>query len=89
MALFVSLGGFFVQEPNTVVTWTTSIGNNLDRQVLTQAPNIVDDLFAGPATLVVLNQAVVASSSGIVYQVTIQNPGPRAVRYNLNAQDPL
>ena len=89
MALFVSVGGFFTQQPGPPVTWTTTIGNNLDRRIVIQAPNINDDLFAGPAHLAVLNQAVVASDSGLNYQVTIQNPGLRPVTYNLNIQDPL
>ncbi|HEX7288664.1 MAG TPA: hypothetical protein VF532_20940 [Candidatus Angelobacter sp.] len=89
MALLVSIGGFFTQQPGTVVTWTISLFNNQDRRVVTLAPNINDDLFAGPATLVVLNQIVVASDHGVVYQTTIQNPGPRAVRYNINSLDAL
>ena len=88
MALFVSVGGFFIQQPGTQVTWSTTFGSGLDRRVVIQAPNISDDIL-GVVQLVVLDQGVVASNSGLSYTVTIRNPGNQSVRYNLNIQDPL
>ncbi len=89
MALFVSVGGFFIQQPDTEVTWWTTYGTGLDRRVVIQAPNISDDIL-GVVQLVVLNQGVVATSdNSLAYTVTIRNPSSRAVRYNLNIQDPL
>ena len=89
MAVYLSIGGFLVQQKGRPVTWTTAFDQNLDHQIVVQAPNISDDFSQGPAQLVVLNQAVIAGEQGVFYQVTIQNPGPRPVRYNLNIQDPL
>jgi hypothetical protein len=88
MALFVSVGGFFTQQPGTVVTWSTTFGAGLDRRVVIQAPNISDDIL-GTVQLVVLDQGVVASNNGLAYTVTIRNPSAHTVRYNLNIQDPL
>lgn len=89
MALFVSVGGFFTQQPGTQVTWTTTYGFGADRRVVIQAPNISDDIL-GVATLVVVDQAVVAhGDNGLSYNVTIRNDSTRPVRYNLNVQDPL
>jgi hypothetical protein len=88
MALFTSVGGFFIQQPGTQVTWSTTFGSGLDRRVVIQAPNISDDIL-GVVQLVVVDQAVVASNSGLSYNVTIKNPSSRSVRYNLNILDPL
>jgi len=89
MALFVSVGGFFIQHPDTEVTWLTTYGTGLDRRVVIQAPNIDDDIL-GEVQLVVLNQGVVATSdNSLGYTVTIRNPSSASVRYNLNIQDPL
>jgi len=55
MALFVSVGGFLIQQPETEVTWWTTYGKGLDRRVVIQAPNISDDIL-GVVQLVVLNQ---------------------------------
>ena len=90
MALFVSVGGFFTQQPGTTATWSTSFGSGfgLDRRIVIKAPNISDDIL-GVVQLVVTDQAVLASNNGLAYLVTIQNPSPRPVRYNLNIQDPL
>lgn len=89
MALFISVGGFFVQQPGTQVTWSTSFGSGVDRRVVNQAPNISDDVL-GVVELQVLDQSVVANGDNqIAYHVTIRNPSTRAVRYNLNVWDPL
>jgi hypothetical protein len=88
MTLFVSVGGFFTQQPGTEVTWSTTFGSGQDRRVVIQAPNISDDIL-GVVQLVVLDQGVVASNNGLAYTVTVRNPSARAVRYNLNIQDPL
>jgi hypothetical protein len=88
MALFISVGGFFIQQPGTQVTWSTTFGSGLDRRIVIQAPNISDDIL-GVVQLVVVDQAVVASNDGLSYRVTIKNPSARSVRYNLNIQDPL
>jgi hypothetical protein len=90
MSLFVSVGGFFTQQPGTTVTWSTSFGSGfgLDRRVVIQAPNISDDIL-GQVTLTVTSQSVLASNNGLAYLVTIHNPGTQPVRYNLNVQDPL
>ena len=88
MALFVSVGGFFIQQPGTQVTWSTTFGSGLDRRVVLQAPNISDDIL-GVVQLVVLDQGVVATNDGLSYTVTIKNPSTHSVRYNLNIQDPL
>jgi hypothetical protein len=88
MALFISIGGFFIQQPGTQVTWSTTFGSGLDRRLVIQAPNISDDIL-GVVQLVAVDQAVVASNSGLSYNVTIKNPSTRSVRYNLNIQDPL
>ena len=88
MALFISVGGFFIQQPGTQVSWSTTFGSGLDRRIVIQAPNISDDIL-GVVQLVVVDQAVVASNSGLSYNVTIKNPSTRSVRYNLNIQDPL
>jgi len=88
MALFISVGGFFIQQPGTQVTWSTTFGSGLDRRIVIQAPNISDDIL-GVVQLVAVDQAVVASNSGLSYNVTIKNPSTRSVRYNLNIQDPL
>jgi len=88
MALFISVGGFFIQQPGTQVTWSTTFGSGLDRRIVIQAPNISDDIL-GVVQLVVTDQAVVASNDGLSYRVTIKNPSASSVRYNLNIQDPL
>jgi hypothetical protein len=88
MALFVSVGGFFTQQPGTQVTWSTIFGSGMDRRIVIQAPNISDDII-GVVQLVVVDQAVVATNSGLSYNVTIKNPSTRSVTYNLNIQDPL
>jgi len=89
MALFTSVGGFFIQQPGTEVTWRTTYDSGLDRRVVIQAPNISDDILA-EVQLVVLNQGVVATSdNSLAYTVTIRNPSDLSVRYNLNIQDPL
>ena len=88
MALFVSVGGFFRQQPGTTVTWTTTYPNGADRRVVIQAPNISDDIL-GSAQLDVVQQSVVASNDGLAYLVTIRNPSSQSVQYNLNIQDPL
>ena len=88
MALFTSVGGFFIQQPGTQVSWSTTFGSGLDRRVVIQAPNISDDIL-GEVQLVVVDQAVVASNDGLSYRVTIKNPSASSVRYNLNIQDPL
>jgi hypothetical protein len=88
MSLFTSVGGFFIQQPGTQVTWSTTFGSGLDRRIVIQAPNISDDIL-GVVQLVVADQAVVASTDGLSYRVTIKNPSASSVRYNLNIQDPL
>ena len=90
MSLFVSVGNLFTQHPGTTVTWSTSFGTGfgLDRRIVIQAPNIVDDIL-GVVQLSVVSQAVVASNNGLAYLVTIHNPGTQSVTYNLNIQDPL
>ena len=88
MSLFVSVGGFFRQQPGTTVTWTTTYPNGLDRRVVIQAPNISDDIL-GSIQLDVVQQSVVASNNGLAYLVTIRNPSSQSVQYNLNVQDPL
>jgi hypothetical protein len=90
MSLFISVGGFFTQQPGTTVTWSTSFGSGfgLDRRIVIQAPNISDDIL-GVVRLNVTQQSVVASNNGLAYLVTINNPSARPVRYNLNVQDPL
>jgi hypothetical protein len=88
MALFISVGGFFTQQPGTQVTWSTTFGAGLDRRIVIQAPNISDDIL-GVVQLAVLDQAVVASDNGLAYHVTIENRSTRTVTYNLNIQDPL
>jgi hypothetical protein len=87
MALFISVGGFLIQQPGTQVTWSTTFAG-LDHRVVIQAPNISDDIL-GVVQLVAVDQTVVASNSGLSYNVTIKNPSSRSVRYNLNIQDPL
>ena len=89
MALFISLGQLFTQQPGKRVTWVTTIGNFLDRRAMVQRPNIVDDLFAGPVSLAVVEEGVLASDAGLQYLVTIENRSPVAVSYNINAWDPL
>lgn len=90
MSLFISVGGFFTQQPGTTVTWSTSFGSGFgqDRRIVIQAPNISDDIL-GVVQLQVLNQTVLASNNGLAYLVTIRNPSAHSVRYNLNIQDPL
>jgi hypothetical protein len=90
MSLFISIGGFFTQQPGTTVTWSTSFGDGfgLDRRIVIQAPNISDDIL-GIVQLQVTNQTVLASNNGLAYLVTIHNPSFQSVRYNLNVQDPL
>jgi len=88
MSLFVSVGGFFRQQPGTTVTWSTSFGSGLDRRIVIQAPNISDDIL-GVVELDVIQQSVVASNNGLAYLVTISNPSTQSVQYNLNIQDPL
>ena len=88
MALFVSVGGFFRQQPGTTVTWITTYPNGQDRRVVIQAPNISDDIL-GSVQLDVVQQSVLASNNGLAYPVTIRNPSSQSVQYNLNVQDPL
>ena len=88
MALFVSIGGFFRQQPGTTVTWTTTYPNGQDRRIVIQAPNISDDIL-GTVQLDVIEQSVQATDTGLAYLVTIRNPGSQSVQYNLNVQDPL
>jgi hypothetical protein len=90
MALFTAVGGLFTQQPGTTVTWSTSFGDGFgqDRRIVIQAPNISDDIL-GIVELQVTSQSVAASNDGLAYLVTIHNPSSRAVRYNLNIQDPL
>jgi hypothetical protein len=90
MSLFISVGGFFRQQPGTTVTWSTSFGSGfgLDRRIVIQAPNISDDIL-GVVELDVTQQSVVASNNGLAYLVTIRNPSTQSVQYNLNVQDPL
>jgi len=88
MALFTSVGGFFRQQPGTRVTWTAWVGNNLDRRAMVLRPNISDDIL-GTASLVVVEEGVLASDAGIQYTVSIENRGSQSVQYNLNLWDPL
>jgi len=88
MSLFISVGGFFRQQPGTTVTWITTFGSGLDRRIVIQAPNISDDIL-GSVQLDATQQSVVASDNGLSYLVTIRNPSTQSVQYNLNIQDPL
>jgi hypothetical protein len=90
MSLFTSIGPLFRQQPGTTVTWTTTFGGfGQDRRIVIQAPNIQDDVL-GFVQLDVTSQSVRAdSNNSLTYLVTIHNPGPQAVSYNLNIQDPL
>jgi hypothetical protein len=90
MGLYVAIGGFVTQQPGTTVTWITTFdGFGADRRIVIQAPNIVDDVL-GSVELDVVKQTVQArGDGGLHYLVTIFNPSARAVRYNLNIQDPL
>lgn len=88
MSLFVSVGGFFRQQPGTTVTWITTYPNGQDRRIVIQAPNISDDIL-GSVQLDVVQQSVLASNNGLAYPVTIRNSSTQSVQYNLNVQDPL
>lgn len=86
MAQYRSVGGLFTLEPGQTVFWTTTIGSGLDGGIVVQAPNIIDDVL-GSDVLVIVNQGVIATNSGLNYTIAVNNPGTQPVPHNLNIQD--